>query len=210
MPVRALADRVGARLIEDSLISDGHDYVVPGKDWDFLIAVHDVDASVRAHLAREPHDLRSLLECLAASRAANVAHIACHRRWWVGSVAAALHEERRMDAEAIDVLARVVGRFDVGDVDVDAVSRTIVIEDRTFAFAEPPGVWVGELPIVRLASVLERVAHRSTWSAPRGRYGIAPARDDVDAWTEWVGDLVTRILAVANRRPDDWLVSFVA
>jgi hypothetical protein len=66
------------------------------------------------------------------------------------------------------------------------------------------------MPVVDLASVLERVAHLRELGPPRGSYGIAPARDDLAGWTEWVGDLVEEILRVANDQPDDWLVTYVS
>lgn len=134
----------------------------------------------------------------------------CRRRWWVGSVADALRSEHRFDPEVATVLAMLIGRFGAGDPDVDAIGRTVEIADRVLPVVLQEDVWVGELPAVALSSALERVAHRTAFGPPVGRFGVGPDAGDLAGWSRFVIPIRDAVLRIAMEQPDDLVVSYVS
>ncbi|MEZ4340095.1 MAG: hypothetical protein R3B82_26030 [Sandaracinaceae bacterium] len=111
-----------------------------------------------------------------------------HRRWWVGSLAHALGEHGfRGDPQvgpAFPALRALTGFCNTGCSWFDAI-EPMLWPEWTAAEVEDPS-WCGAVELVRLAPLLEAASAIGGFGPPPGRLGIAPNREDTDAWTGWV------------------------
>ena len=152
-----------------------------------LLDAHDEEL-LSSYLAREPLEVRFLLRAFVGdSHPRVVLARRGQRRWWIGSLAEAIDRAGLRDdgdvAGSLVYLRALAAPFDTGCHWLDALEPP----PRGLLPGEPGAdAGVVDFPLVELAPVLDAAVSIERFRPPSGRTGMAPPRDDLDAWTTWV------------------------
>lgn len=207
--VAALAARLGGRVEREHRRSSDEPRRFTVVDPRLLDPVlHDVvdpDVAVGTHLRDHGLDLRDLLRAFEVRGEVRAA-LEGHRRWWVGSLAHTLGEYGfRRDPTVGPAFARLrglTGTMNTACSWFDAIEPALWPE--WTATAEDG--WCGAVELSPLMPLLDAASAIERFEPPPGPLGIAPDREDTDAWTDWVSG---NVRALRGLTESDLVISTV-